>query len=147
MRFQVPQFIEVEDKIVGPLTFKQFIYLAGTAGVCIVLYSFLPLFLAIIIMIPMVVFGLALAFFQVNNKPFIRIVEAFLKYSITSNLYIWKHQPKKIIQKEEQNDVEPLQYVPKLSQSKLKDLTWSLDIAETVTPTYRGSKVFGEEKE
>ena len=95
----------------------------------------------------MVVFGLALAFFQVNNKPFIRIVEAFLKYSITSKLYIWKHQPKKIIQKEEQNDVEPLQYVPKLSQSKLKDLTWSLDIAETVTPTYRGSKVFGEEKE
>lgn len=29
MQFQVPQFIEVEDKIFGPLTFKQFVYIAG----------------------------------------------------------------------------------------------------------------------
>src|SRR3989344_2665997 len=32
MEYQVPQFIEVEDKIIGPLTLKQFIYLAGEAG-------------------------------------------------------------------------------------------------------------------
>ena len=32
MRFQVPQFIEIESKIFGPLTFKQFIYLAGGGG-------------------------------------------------------------------------------------------------------------------
>ena len=27
MQYQVPQFIEVEDKIFGPLTFKQFLYI------------------------------------------------------------------------------------------------------------------------
>ncbi len=32
MRFEVPQFIDVEDKIFGPFTFKQFLYLAGGAG-------------------------------------------------------------------------------------------------------------------
>ena len=32
MMFSVPQFIDVEDKIIGPLTLKQFIYLAGGAG-------------------------------------------------------------------------------------------------------------------
>ncbi|TSC61742.1 MAG: SsrA-binding protein, partial [Parcubacteria group bacterium Athens0416_74] len=32
MQFQVPQFIEVEDKIVGPLTFKQFVFIAGGLG-------------------------------------------------------------------------------------------------------------------
>jgi len=32
MRFEVPQFIEVEDKIFGPFTWKQFIYLMGGEG-------------------------------------------------------------------------------------------------------------------
>ncbi|TSC80302.1 MAG: hypothetical protein G01um101429_152 [Parcubacteria group bacterium Gr01-1014_29] len=31
-QFQVPQFIEVEDKIFGPLTTKQFFYLLGGGG-------------------------------------------------------------------------------------------------------------------
>ena len=29
MQYQVPQFIEVEDKIFGPLTFKQLVYVVG----------------------------------------------------------------------------------------------------------------------
>ena len=36
MRFEVPQFVDIEDKIFGPLTFKQFIYIAGGAGVSVV---------------------------------------------------------------------------------------------------------------
>jgi hypothetical protein len=47
MRFQVPQFIEVEDKIFGPLTVKQFIYLAGGAGLVFILYHFLPTWISI----------------------------------------------------------------------------------------------------
>src|SRR3990172_12458701 len=45
MQFQVPQFIEIEDKIFGPLTFKQFIYVAGGAGACYLLWRVLPLLL------------------------------------------------------------------------------------------------------
>ena len=45
MRFEVPQFIEVEDKIFGPFTWKQFIYLAGGAGAAVTLYLMLPFFL------------------------------------------------------------------------------------------------------
>ena len=48
MRFQVPQFIEVEDKIFGPLTLKQFIYVFGGGGLCFVFYTFLPLILAVV---------------------------------------------------------------------------------------------------
>ena len=59
MQFQVPQFIEVEDKIVGPLTFKQFIYLAGGGGVIAILYAFLPLFFVILLGIPVAAFALA----------------------------------------------------------------------------------------
>jgi hypothetical protein len=41
MRYQVPQFIDVEDKVIGPLTIKQFIYLAGGAGMCFVIFHFI----------------------------------------------------------------------------------------------------------
>ena len=42
MQFQVPQFIEVEDKIFGPLTFRQAVYLVGGAGLSYVIYRFSP---------------------------------------------------------------------------------------------------------
>src|SRR3989338_9198817 len=94
MRFQVPQFIEVEDKIFGPLTFKQFIYIAGGAGIGVVLFIFLPKFLAILIFLPIAIFTAALAFYKVNDKPFINMVEAFVKYHFTNKLYIWKKEEK-----------------------------------------------------
>jgi len=137
MRFQVPQFIEVEDKIFGPLTFKQFIYVAGGGGVCLVLFTFLPKFLAILISLPVAGLALALAFYKVNEKPFINMVEAFLTYTITNKLYIWRKEDKKIDSSQSAvNSQKPIEqvYVPKLSESKLKDLTWSLDIKENRNP-------------
>ena len=38
MRFEVPQFIEIEDKIFGPFTWKQFVYLAGGVGLAAVIF-------------------------------------------------------------------------------------------------------------
>jgi hypothetical protein len=138
MRFQVPQFIEVDDKIFGKITLKQFIYLAGGGGLCFTLFRFLPSLLYSGIPILLIAsFSLALAFFKINNKPFIYIVEAAFKYFFASKLYIWKKQ--EIVNKgnkesEEKNDAK--QYasimVPKISDSKLKDLTWSLDIKESM---------------
>jgi hypothetical protein len=136
MRFQVPQFIEIEDKIFGPLTFKQFIYIAGGIGFATILFLLLPKFLAIIISLPIVIFSAALAFYKVNNKPFINVVESFVKYTITSKLYIWKKEDKVAVAKKATEVKPPEQvYVPKLSESKLKELTWSLDIKENQNPT------------
>jgi hypothetical protein len=136
MRFQVPQFIEVEDKIFGKITLKQFIYLAGGGGLCFAIFRFLPSLLYSGIPILLIAtFSLALAFYKINNKPFIYIVEAAFKYFFASKLYIWKKQ--EVIKKddsEEKKDAK--QYasimVPKISDSKLKDLTWSLDIKESM---------------
>lgn len=143
MRFQVPQFIDVEDKIFGPLTFKQFIYLGGGAGICTVIFLFLPSkFLAFIIAAPIAVFSIALAFYKINDKPFIFLVEAFFKYATASKLYIWKKEEKKAVPKatvEREKPIEEL-YVPKLSDSKLKDLTWQLDIKENQNPVTQDEK-------
>ena len=137
MRFQVPQFIEVEDKIFGPLTFKQFIYLAGGAGVCVILFTLLPKFFAILIALPIAILSAALAFYKVNDKPFINVVEAFFNYFIGHKLYTWKKEsPSPKASADQGTKSVPLQqvYVPKLSESKLKELTWSLDIKENQNP-------------
>ena len=140
MRFQVPQFIEIEDKIFGPLTFKQFVYVAGGVGLSAVLFIFLPKFLAVLVALPVAIFSAALAFYKVNGKPFVNVVEAFVTYSLTSKLYIWKKEEKAAVAKPPTTPkrIEQIR-VPKLSGSKLKELTWSLDIKENQNPVTEDS--------
>ncbi len=145
MRFQVPQFIEVEDKIFGPLTIKQFVYIAGSAGLAFIIYHFLPLILAIPLMLPVLGFGAALAFLKVNKKPLIMTVEAALKYFIGAKLYVWRKEPKMRTpdQIEKEKSGEGAVYVPKLSDSRLKDLTWSLDVNEHLGPGVEETRKMG----
>lgn len=134
MRFQVPQFIEVEDKIFGPLTLKQFIYIAGGAGLAYAVYRLLDsLVLAFIPVLLILSISAALAFYKINNKPFIIVMEAAFKYFFSSKLYIWKKSEKeKVITADQEAKQYASIMVPKISDSKLKDLTWSLDIKESM---------------
>ena len=135
MQFQVPQFIEVEDKIFGPLTIKQFLYIGGGIGASAVLYIYIPYkIISVLLIIPVIVFSLALAFYKVNGKNFIDLAESFFYYSLGDKLYVWKKIEKKPTNKIEDQikDVKSLISVPKMSDSKLKDLTWSLDIRENI---------------
>ncbi len=137
MQFQVPQFIDVEDKIFGPLTLKQFIYLAGGAGASAALWVYLPSkILSILLILPIAGFSLALAFYRMNNKPFIDVVEAAFYYLVGGKLYIWKKVEKKPETKltDQVGQMKSMLAVPKISESKLKDLTWSLDIKENMNP-------------
>ena len=136
MQFQVPQFIEVEDKIFGPLTFKQFAYLIGGAASCFLIFVYvrhLSTTLAIILMVPVGGFFLALAFQKVNGRPIIIYLEAGLKFFLGRKLYLWKKSastksPEAITLVK---TVSP-DALPKLSESKLKDLSWSLDIDKNI---------------
>lgn len=136
MQFRVPQFIEVEDKIFGPFTFKQFVYLAGGAGMAFVVYkildAFLPLVITLFFVIPVIALAFALAFYKINEKPFINSVEAAFRYYFGEKLYIWKkeNRPMEITKKATKESSEN-SLVPKLSDSKLKDLSWGLDVLNT----------------
>ena len=132
MQFEVPQFIEVEDKIFGPLTLKQFIYLAGGAGASFALYSFLPIFIAVLLIIPVLGLSAALAFYKKDGRPFILMAESAFKYTLGSKLYIWKKEKRKKKKRKEAVDVVQQLNIPKLSDSKLKDLGWSLDIQNEI---------------
>ncbi len=141
MRYQVPQFIEVEDRIFGPLTLKQFIYLAGGVGLSFTLWRFLPLFFAFIFIAPIAALSMGLAFYKVNNRPLLTTIEYAINYLFGIKLYLWKTKreiPKKANMKTKKEN--ELIFVPKLSESKLKDLAWSLDIKENINPITRENK-------
>jgi hypothetical protein len=134
MQFQVPQFIEVEDKIFGPLTFKQFIYIGGGLGSAYILWRLLPIFLAVPVIIGVGGLAAALAFFQFNGRPFILAMENAFFFFIRTKLYLWNNKraqkaaPAATGKPVSIGDV----YVPKLSESKLHELSWSLDIKERI---------------
>jgi len=143
MRFQVPQFIEIEDKIFGPLTIKQFIYIAGGAGLAFILYRFLPLIIVIPLIVIVLGLSLALAFYEVNGKPLINMAQSAFGYFFSSKLYLWNKKdktPEKMLETKSAESKLPPVYVPKLSESKLHDLTWSLDIKESLNPVTREEK-------
>lgn len=140
MRFQVPQFIEVESKIFGPLTLKQFIYLAGGAGVIFLIHVVLKFFFFTVLLgIPVAGMAIALAFYKVHNRPFIEVVENALRYSMAPKIYIWKKEkPKEVssadlmIKTAAPKDNASARYAPRLTRNKLKDLAWSLDIKNRI---------------
>ena len=129
MQFKVPQFIDIEDKVFGPFTFRQFAYLAGGAGFVYLSFKFLPILLALVIAPIFAGLALALTFFKYNDKPFINVLESFFRFYMRSRLYLWHKQ----------DPVAPRKTVPEatassgranLTESKLKTLSWSLDVID-----------------
>ena len=139
MQFKVPQFLEIEDKIFGPFTFKEFVYLAGGAGLCFVLYKLLGFYLGAILILGAAGLALALTFYRPNNKPFINMIEAGFNYLVKDKLYIWKRRKNKA---KRGNRPEVLENIPerkmmengvRLGGNKLRDLAWSLDVLDLNT--------------
>lgn len=129
MRFSVPQFIEHEAKIVGPLTFKQFVYIGLAGAVCFVLYFSVPFSIFLLSCIVLGGGGLALAFLKIGGRSLPIIVANFLRYSLTPKMYIWhkkeqavaqvyKKEVKKKTEKEGEDEL-PLKIAEKSQLKKL----------------------------
>lgn len=69
-RFVVPQFIDVEDKILGPLTVRQFLIMLITFVLLAILYRLLVFSYFLGAGLPLLAVGVILAFVKVNGLPF-----------------------------------------------------------------------------
>ncbi len=131
MRFHVPQFIEVESKIFGPLTLKQFIYLAGGAGMAAIAWFFSPnTTVAVVLILPIAGLSLALAFYKLHGRSFVEILEAAFYYLMGSKLFIWQKRPHPPSETGEEDPAAAATAdLPRLSNSKLREMTWNLDVS------------------
>jgi len=95
MEFTVPQFIEREPKIIGPFTFKQFVFIFLAGGICLFLYFTIAeknfglfLFAAIFLLGG----ALALAFVKIGKTPLPIFIKNMFIYLFGPKIYLWKRK-------------------------------------------------------
>lgn len=90
MRFQIPQFIETEVKIVGPFTLQQFLWVAGGVAILFLLFMFVKGLLFIALALPIAAIFTAMAFVKVDGVPLLIYVSYGLSYILNPKKYIFK---------------------------------------------------------
>ncbi len=106
MQFQVPQFIETEDKIVGPLTLRQFFYIGAMVGLSFLLFFMVKTWLWLILTLLMVAVGGSMAFIKINGRPFTTIMLSALKFYWQPQTYVWKSDKPTLDKSEVKKDEE-----------------------------------------
>lgn len=92
-QFVVPQFIDVEDKIFGPITTRQFLILLSAGGVIFLAFKMFDL--ALFGVITFFVGGMALvfAFYKPNGQLFHYFLLNMIQTNRKPKLRVWKKNP------------------------------------------------------
>lgn len=90
MQYSVPQFVDVEDKVIGPLTIRQFLWLLAGAGIALVVWLLLPTIVAIILTIPVAGLAGTFAFYKVNGMTFNIYITNLFSFAVKPKERVWK---------------------------------------------------------
>ncbi|HLN19221.1 MAG TPA: PrgI family protein [Patescibacteria group bacterium] len=128
--FNVPQFLDIEDKIVGPLTAKQLGWLGLGGVVMLVFWNFLDTQAFIIAAVIIAgVFG-AFAFYRPYSQPLISFLTSSVYYGFRPRMYVWHRLPEKIeISKKgkQKNNEVGIHERKKINENKIDELSKILD--------------------
>lgn len=91
-QFVVPQFIDVEDKILGPITTRQFGIMMIDALFCFILYKILSLAYAAIVDVVLIGAGLVLSFVRINGQPFHYFLLNFMQTFRRPAVRVWNKE-------------------------------------------------------
>lgn len=127
MQFTVPQYIEVQDKIVGPLTLKQFFYLGAAFGFSAIAFYVFNFFLWFVFTFFAVGTAASLAFIKIHGRPLSQVIMAAFKYFWEPRLYVWRREPttEEISLPEQKRTIESIQSRVS-AQQQLKSLAEKL---------------------
>jgi hypothetical protein len=93
VKYQVPQNIDLEDKIIGPLTLIQFLYILGAGVIDYLLFMVVKGGLLFwVIGIPIALFAIALAFLKIQDQPLMHFVKAGFIYLQNPKKRIWQRR-------------------------------------------------------
>jgi len=122
MQFIVPQFIDVENKIIGPISTRQFIIIIVSVGICFLAYKLMTLFAFIIVTVFVLGIGAVFAFVKINGQQFhyfaLNIVQTLKK----PRLRVWS----KFLGKEAQApeiQMKIMQQQKRVSSSRLTEIS------------------------
>ncbi|MBI2121185.1 MAG: PrgI family protein [Candidatus Wildermuthbacteria bacterium] len=129
MQFQVPQFIERESKIIGPLTFRQFVFIALAAGGGFALFFVLPFGMFLVAAIILGFLAIMLAFVKVGPKTMPEVLLTMFSYGISTKTYFWRSTRKNLPAKKVETYIAPDEGVASsavklVKESKIQELFW-----------------------
>ncbi len=85
-QFVVPQFLDVESKIIGPVTVRQFVLILSAGLVGMAFFRIFDFILFLLLTVPMMIMAIIVAFVRINGQPFhyflINIVQSFRRPSL-----------------------------------------------------------------
>ena len=92
MQFQVPQFIEYEPRIIGPFTFKQFVFIGLAGAIGFVLYYTAPFYVFLPVTLVAGLSGLAMAFIKVGGRTLPEMIKNLIHFSFSNKTFIWQQR-------------------------------------------------------
>lgn len=90
MMFNVPQFIDVEDKIAGPLTWKQIFWMIGMSAVLMVIYNIFDSATFFVLAIPVVIVFALFAFYRPNGVSMIEFAMHGVFFLFQPKVAVWE---------------------------------------------------------
>jgi len=94
MDFPVPQFIEIEERILGPLSLKQTMFLIVAVGLIFILYFFLETWLHVILSLLILGIAGSFAFIKVGGRTLGQFVSSVVVFAFTPRMFVWKKTEK-----------------------------------------------------
>lgn len=127
-QFVVPQFIEVEDKIFGPITTRQFLILLVTGLILFIAFKLADTMLFVFLAILIGGIGLVFAFVKINGQPFHYFILNIVQTIRRPSRRIWyksfsKTELKEAIAAATFEMPEIAKEMPKMSYSRIRDLS------------------------
>ncbi|MBU0546127.1 PrgI family protein [Patescibacteria group bacterium] len=127
-QFVVPQFIDVEDKIFGPVTTRQFVILLVAGLTLFIAYRLADMILFIFLLAIIGGFALILAFVKINGQPFHYFLLNILQTVRRPSLRLWNktYTKRELLEARDSSMVqitEKVKVVPRLSYNRIRDLS------------------------
>lgn len=115
-QFIVPQFIDKEDRIIGPITVRQFLICLVAAGIIFVEYRLLETAFFILALIPTAGLAGTFAFLKINGQPFHLFFVNFLQTQVRPKLRVWNKE----LSLEEIKSQKKLVGLPEIKKAEIK---------------------------
>lgn len=138
-QFTVPQFIDAEDKIFGPITARQFVILVVAFMTDALLYRLLPFVWFLAIAIPIFAIAIVFAFTRINGVAFHYFLLNIIQTLKKPGLRIWDKRIsdavlRSLVKKAEEPPPPPPPRKAPISRSKLQELTLVVNTGGVYTP-------------
>jgi hypothetical protein len=127
-QYTVPQFIDVEAKIIGPITTRQFLIFLGAALLIFISYKVFDFGLFLVIGILIFLIAGVFAFLKVNGRPFHYFVLNLVQTLKKPSVRVWNHQRPSFEAKENKEfKFEEVVVNKKLNEAQLAELSLIVD--------------------